>query len=96
MKVVNCSSLEPDHPPRHVLPRSSASDVDVVHVQVADRPGELSRLMAHTGEAGVNIEDLRLDHDLGRPVGLAEIAVAVGVGEVLVRALTSRGWTAYL
>ncbi|KQX76320.1 prephenate dehydrogenase [Aeromicrobium sp. Root472D3] len=74
---------------------SSASDVDVVHVQVADRPGELSRLMAHTEEAGVNIEDLRLDHDLGRPVGLAEIAVAAGVGEALVRALTSRGWTAY-
>ncbi len=75
---------------------SSAADVDVVHVQVADRPGELSRLMTHTGESGVNIEDLRLDHDLGRPVGLAEIAVAVGVGESLVQALTSRGWTAYL
>ena len=74
---------------------SSASDVDVVHVQVADRPGELSRLMAHTGEAGVNIEDLRLDHDLGRPVGLAEIAVALGVGDTLVAALTSRGWVAY-
>ena len=27
---------------------------------------------------------------------LAEIAVAVGVGESLVQALTSRGWTAYL
>jgi prephenate dehydrogenase len=75
---------------------SSVAEVDVVHVQVADRPGELSRLMTHTGESGVNIEDLRLDHDLGRPVGLAEIAVAVGVGETLVQALTSRGWTAYL
>jgi prephenate dehydrogenase len=75
---------------------SSAAQVDVVHVQVADRPGELSRLMADTGESGVNIEDLRLDHDLGRPVGLAEIAVAVGVGESLVQALVSRGWTAYL
>lgn len=68
---------------------------DLVHVQVADRPGELSRLMADTGEAGVNIEDLRLDHDLGRPVGLAEIAVGVGVGPSLVEALTRRGWTAY-
>lgn len=74
---------------------SQASSVDVVHVQVADRPGELSRLMTDTGESGVNIEDLRLDHDLGRPVGLAEIAVAVGVGDSLVDALTSRGWTAY-
>ncbi|MCL3818653.1 prephenate dehydrogenase [Aeromicrobium wangtongii] len=74
---------------------SQAASVDVVHVQVADRPGELSRLMADTGESGVNIEDLRLDHDLGRPVGLAEISVAVGVGDSLVEALTSRGWTAY-
>lgn len=72
-----------------------AARIDIVHVQVADRPGELSRLMADTGESGVNIEDLRLDHDLGRPVGLAEIAVALGVGDSLVQALTSRGWTAY-
>ncbi|MCW2831249.1 MAG: prephenate dehydrogenase [Aeromicrobium sp.] len=74
---------------------SQQARVDVVHVQVADRPGELSRLMTDTGQSGVNIEDLRLDHDLGRPVGLAEIAVALGVGDVLVEALTSRGWTAY-
>ncbi|MET0929489.1 MAG: prephenate dehydrogenase [Aeromicrobium sp.] len=74
---------------------SQAARVDSVFVQVADRPGELSRLMADTGESGVNIEDLRLDHDLGRPVGLAEIAVALGVGDSLVEALTSRGWTAY-
>lgn len=74
---------------------SQAARVDSVYVQVADRPGELSRLMADTGESGVNIEDLRLDHDLGRPVGLAEIAVALGVGDSLVEALTSRGWTAY-
>lgn len=74
---------------------TQAARIDIVHVQVADRPGELSRLMADTGESGVNIEDLRLDHDLGRPVGLAEIAVALGVGDALVDALTARGWTAY-
>ena len=74
---------------------SQQARVDLVHVQVADQPGELSRLMADTGESGVNIEDLRLDHDLGRPVGLAEIAVALGAGDSLVEALTARGWTAY-
>ncbi|MRJ77241.1 prephenate dehydrogenase [Aeromicrobium sp. SMF47] len=74
---------------------SAPARVDIVHVQVADRPGELSRLMTDTGQSGVNIEDLRLDHDLGRPVGLAEIAVALGVGDSLVDALTARGWTAY-
>ncbi|MET1037585.1 MAG: prephenate dehydrogenase [Aeromicrobium sp.] len=74
---------------------SQAARVDIVHVQVADQPGELSRLWADTGESGVNIEDFRLDHDLGRPVGLAEISVALGVGDSLAEALTSRGWTAY-
>ena len=72
-----------------------ASRLDTVHVQVADRPGELTRLMADTADSGINIEDLRLDHDLGRPVGLAEIAVARGVGDTLVAALDARGWTAY-
>lgn len=74
---------------------SQPDRLDIVHVQVVDRPGELSRLMADTGQSGFNIEDLRLDHDLGRPVGLAEIAVALGVGDDLAAALTARGWTAY-
>lgn len=74
---------------------SPASRVDLVRVQVADQPGELSRLWADTGESGINIEDFRLDHDLGRPVGVAEVAVALGVGDALVEALTARGWTAY-
>ncbi|MGH3457106.1 prephenate dehydrogenase [Aeromicrobium sp.] len=66
-----------------------------VFVPIADHPGELSRLMAHTGESGVNIEDLRIDHELGRPVGLVEIAVLADRADVLVEALTARGWPAY-
>lgn len=69
--------------------------LEVVYVQVADQPGELSRLWADTGQSGVNIEDFRLDHDLGRPVGLAEIAVGIGLGDTVVEALNARGWTAY-
>lgn len=66
-----------------------------VFVPIDDHPGELSRLMAHTGESGVNIEDLRIDHELGRPVGLVEIAVIADRADVLVQALTDRGWPAY-
>jgi prephenate dehydrogenase len=51
--------------------------------------------MAHTGESDVNIEDLRIDHELGRPVGLVEIAVLTDRADVLVEALTARGWPAY-
>ena len=35
-------------------------------VAVPDHPGELARLLADVGEIGVNIEDLRIDHDPGR------------------------------
>ncbi|WP_375003449.1 prephenate dehydrogenase [Aeromicrobium sp. CTD01-1L150] len=66
-----------------------------VFVQVSDAPGELSRLFARVGGSGVNIEDLRIDHELGRPVGLVEIAVLAARAEHLVDVLTQDGWTAY-
>ena len=46
-----------------------------VFVSVPDHPGELARLFADAGESGVNIEDVRIDHDPGRPVGLVELVV---------------------
>ena len=71
------------------------ADLASVFVPIADQPGELSRLMVHTGESEVNIEDLRIDHELGRPVGLVEIAVLTDRADTLVEALTARGWSAY-
>lgn len=71
------------------------AELATVFVPIADHPGELSRLMAHTGESDVNIEDLRIDHELGRPVGLVEIAVLTDRADALVEALTARGWSAY-
>ncbi len=74
---------------------NKAVEVAIVYVQIPDRPGELSRLMTHTGESGINIEDIRIDHELGRPVGLVEVAVAEHNAVLLVEALTNRGWSAY-
>ena len=71
------------------------AELATVFVPIDDHPGELSRLMAHTGESDVNIEDLRIDHELGRPVGLVEIAVLLDRADILVEALTARGWSAY-
>lgn len=70
-------------------------DLAVVLVQVSDRPGELSRLFARVGQIGVNIEDLRIDHELGRPVGLVEISVLAERADHLVEELVTSGWTAY-
>ena len=69
-----------------------ATPTQPVFVSVPDHPGELARLFADAGAAGVNIEDVHIDHDPGRPVGLVELAVAAGRTEVLLDALESRGW----
>ncbi|MGN6577789.1 MAG: prephenate dehydrogenase [Nocardioides sp.] len=64
-------------------------------VAVPDHPGELARLLADAGEIGVNIEDLRIDHDPGRPVGLVELFVAEGEVDHLLGSLEDRGWTTH-
>jgi prephenate dehydrogenase len=66
-----------------------------VFVAVPDHPGELARLLADAGEIGVNIEDLRIDHDPGRPVGLVELFVAEGEVDHLLGSLEDRGWTTH-
>jgi prephenate dehydrogenase len=66
-----------------------------VMVAIPDRPGALAELFAHVGEAGVNIEDLRIDHDPGRQYGHVELDVSAGHADRLVDALTEREWTAH-
>jgi prephenate dehydrogenase len=66
-----------------------------LYVLVPDHPGELARLLADIGEIGVNVEDLRIDHDPGRPAGLVELVVEVSAAERLRGALEDRGWTAH-
>jgi len=67
----------------------------VVVVAVPDRPGELARLFADAGRSGVNVEDLRIDHDPGRPVGLVELVVQATSADTLAGALLARGWPAH-
>ncbi|MFV0462023.1 MAG: prephenate dehydrogenase [Nostocoides sp.] len=64
----------------------------VVSVVVPDAPGELGRLLHDVGEAGVNVEELHLDHGLGMPFGLAEILVVPDAAARLERALADAGW----
>jgi prephenate dehydrogenase len=66
-----------------------------LYVLVPDHPGELARLFADIGEIGVNVEDLRIDHDPGRPAGLVELHVARTAAERLRAALEDRGWTVH-
>jgi len=63
-----------------------------VVVVVPDTPGALGQLFTDMGAAGVNLEDLHLEHGLGQPFGLAEVSVLPVVVEQLLAALDERGW----
>jgi prephenate dehydrogenase len=64
----------------------------IVQVVIADQPGELSRLFAAAGAAGVNIEDIRLEHSPGLPVGVAELSVRPDQAGPLLDAMEAGGW----
>ncbi|MFN8191185.1 MAG: prephenate dehydrogenase [Nocardioidaceae bacterium] len=66
-----------------------------VFVAVPDHPGELARLFADAGDSGVNIEDVRIDHDPGRPMGQVELVVDEQRADELCDALESGGWQAH-
>lgn len=68
--------------------------VSVVQVVIRDEPGELARLFAAAGQAGVNIEDIRIEHSPGLPVGVAELHVRPADAAPLVTAMEKGGWPA--
>ena len=63
-----------------------------VQVVIGDRPGELARLFQAAGDAGINIEDVGIEHSPGLPAGVAELAVRPESAERLVEALAAGGW----
>jgi prephenate dehydrogenase len=69
-----------------------AKQFSQIIVKIDDTPGQLARLFAEIGEAGVNIEDLRLEHSPGAQIGLAEISVLPEVEQRLVQELETLGW----
>ncbi len=66
-----------------------------VPVELADRPGQLAGLFADVGEIGVNVEDVRIEHVPGEPVGLVELSVRPDAQTRLVDGLRGRGWTVH-
>jgi prephenate dehydrogenase len=65
----------------------------IVAVVINDRPGELFRLFAAAGEAGINIEDVAIEHSPGLPVGVAELSVKPEEAGGLAKELRARGWS---
>jgi prephenate dehydrogenase len=65
-----------------------------VTVVVPDEPGALARLLADAASGGVNVEDIRVDHSPGLPLGQIDLDVAPGRSADLVAVLEQRGWRA--
>ena len=62
-------------PSQQGQPGQEVVTISVLTVLVDDRPGELARLFQTAGRASVNLEDVRIDHALGRPTGLVELTI---------------------
>ncbi|MEU5889221.1 prephenate dehydrogenase [Streptomyces sp. NPDC047461] len=65
---------------------------EVVAVLIDDQPGQLARIFADAGRAGVNIEDVRIEHATGQQAGLVQLMVEPQTAPVLTAALRERGW----
>jgi prephenate dehydrogenase len=64
-----------------------------VDVVIPDRPGALAALFADVTSAGVNIEDIRIDHNPANEQGHAQLSVLPDAEPSLAEALTRHGWS---
>ncbi|MGW5660459.1 prephenate dehydrogenase [Streptomyces sp. NPDC003758] len=65
---------------------------ETVAVLIDDQPGQLARIFADAGRAGINIEDVRIEHATGQQAGLVQLMVEQTAAPVLSAALRERGW----
>lgn len=76
-------------PGKHGAP--SRATVAVV-IAIPDEPGALARLFQDIEAAGVNVEDLQIEHDPERQVGYLAVQVLPEGVEPLTAAMQSSGW----
>lgn len=72
---------------------SAAVDYRQVVVAIPDTPGALARLFTDVGAAGVNVEDISIEHDPDREIGYLSLAVAPGQSEELIQTMVGHGWS---
>ena len=60
-----------------------------IAVRLDDKPGELARVFTEAAKAQVNLEDVRIDHSLGKPTGLVELTVSLAAKPTLLSILES-------
>lgn len=72
---------------------SAPTVYETVTVLIGDQPGELARIFADAGRAGVNIEDVRIEHAAGQQAGHIQLMIAPSAVPGLVETLRERGWS---
>lgn len=72
---------------------AAPASYEVVAVLISDRPGELARIFADAGRAGVNVEDVRIEHATGQQAGHVQLMVEPSAAPALGAALRERGWS---
>ncbi|MFD8568589.1 prephenate dehydrogenase [Streptomyces sp. NPDC057694] len=65
---------------------------EIVAVLISDQPGELARIFADAGAAGVNVEDVRIEHATGQQAGFVQLMVQPAAAPKLAASLRERGW----
>ena len=63
-----------------------------VVIEIPDTPGALATLFTDVGEAGVNVEDVAIEHDQNRQVGYLALSVEPEAAAGLVALMTEKGW----
>ena len=80
---------------RRLVPRKRGEldrDFVPVSVSVPDRPGQLAGVLVSAAEAGINVEDVRVEHLPGRPTGVIELLVHLDAQVAARQALAAAGW----
>ena len=77
-------------PGKHGIPAVAYSQLVVA---IPDELGALARLFAEVEAAGVNVEDIAIEHDPAREVGYLALSVAPDARDALVASMLAHGWT---
>lgn len=65
---------------------------EALSVMISDKPGALAELFTAIGDLDVNLEDVRIEHIMGKPSGIVQLFVRQGQAEVLEAGLVTKGF----
>lgn len=82
------------HGTRQIPGKHGAPPMDYakVVIEIPDAPGALAQLFRDIADAGANVEDVAIQHDLVRQVGYLAVSVEPGHARELAESMRAAGW----